>query len=543
MGAQRAWETAGGRVVWAGATVLAGVGTAIAYAAEPGANWGIWTTLAAAGLLALARRRRASPWPPGERIDGVAGAAAALAVIVAWGAALTADELFQLLVLVTVVLALAVAARVLGGLPGRSVGAATMAAAPVTGLGYALLEAGRRSAEGATRLHGQRTAPVVRGLTLALPIAGVFALVLAGADPTLTIWRDATLHAIGRLDGLPRLVFFLSLGALTLGAYGLADRGSGAEGVDRGTRRPPAIRLGAVEQQVITYAIVVIVGVFLAVQASYLFRDVGTLRLSGMSYAEYAHRGFTELTIAATMTVLLIVGLEYARAPGRETERRSATPTLVLIGEVLVVLASAFHRLTLYEAAHGYTTLRVQVQAYIVGVGLALVLVASEVAGLGGALRRDVQRGRSPFDPRRLARRTAAAAALLVAGFSYANTEAWVVSQNIARYRETGSLDARYLTDALSLDAAPATVAALAELPPPCAAWMRERLDRRYGRAVLRRADRVPRWFEWNLRRERGLAALRGAGIVTRAGDRGEGPDPCEAPPTSSNAGRRSSGR
>ena len=166
------------------------------------------------------------------------------------------------------------------------------------------------------------------------------------------------------------------------------------------------------------------------------------------------------------------------------------------------MLASAFYRVSMYEAAYGYTALRVYVQAYEVGVGLTLVLLAAEVAGVAGG---------GGFDGRRAARRSAIVAALMLAAFSFGNPEGWVAARNIARYQLTGKLDGYYLANDLSLNAVPVLTSSLGALPPACMPEMRVLIAQRWGW----RSTQPRPWFEWNWRRERGFAAVRAAGLET----------------------------
>lgn len=499
-GAETGW-------LWAAASLSAALGTAICFDAQPGMSWGIWTTGAGTGLLAFAGRG-------GRRVDAVVWWAVGLAVIVSWGAAVTANDMFHFFILTSCVVLLATATRVAGGLSAERVGALEIARGPLVAFGHAVREAGRRSADAASGLRAARSIPVMRGLAFALPVAAVFALILAGADPVLGSWRDAVVEFVKRFDFPVRAAFFGGLGILVLGAYGLAVRGSGAAGRGETSSDPTGRPIGPVERRIIVGAVGSVFGVFLLLQLSYFFRNTDALRVSGMSYTEYAHQGFGELTVAATLCLTLLVALDrYAASgqPARSSGLRDYWGSLVLIAEVLVVLASAFYRISSYEAAYGYTALRLYVQAYVVGVGVALMLLASEVAGLEGA-----------FDSRRAARRAAVVAALFLAAFSFANPEGFVVARNMDRYRATGKLDGAYLASGLSLNAAPAVVAALGEVNPTCAGVLRRWLDIGYGEQLVRRSARPggERWFEWNARRGRGLAALRSAGV--KPVDRGQ---------------------
>jgi len=345
-----------------------GVGTAIIYEAGMGINWTIWVTVLAGGLAWSATRN-------GRRLDRVALWAIGLAVLVGWGSAITDNALFQGLIVVTCAVLLATAARIAAGVAGNRIGAAQMLGAPVLMSVFSIFEAGRRALDGAAALSGGRNPSIVRGVAIAVPIALVFALTLAGADPVLAHWRSLVLYWAQNITFGPTLVVFVFLGAMALGTFGLALRGSSWGSESLAFEGSPSWSLGEAERSIIIAAVATVFGVFLALQPTYLFRNVDALRVSGMSYTEYAHQGFGELTVAATLCVLLILALDrHTRRdanPGRTAwlARWGYWGPLVLVAEVLVVLASAWHRLSVYEASYGFTTLRVYVQACIAGEG------------------------------------------------------------------------------------------------------------------------------------------------------------------------------
>jgi hypothetical protein len=487
-----AWVVGG---LWVLGIAAAGVGTAIIYEAGMGINWTIWVTVLAGGLAWSATRN-------GRRLDRVALWAIGLAVLVGWGSAITDNALFQGLIVVTCAVLLATAARIAAGVAGNRIGAAQMLGAPVLMSVFSIFEAGRRALDGAAALSGGRNPSIVRGVAIAVPIALVFALTLAGADPVLAHWRSLVLYWAQNITFGPTLVVFVFLGAMALGTFGLALRGSSWGSESLAFEGSPSWSLGEAERSIIIAAVATVFGVFLALQPTYLFRNVDALRVSGMSYTEYAHQGFGELTVAATLCVLLILALDrHTRRdanPGRTAwlARWGYWGPLVLVAEVLVVLASAWHRLSVYEASYGFTTLRVYVQACIAGEGIALVLLASELSGLAG-----------DFDGRRVARRAAVAAAFFLAAFSFGNPEQWVVNRNFERYRATGKVDVSYLSE-LSLNGAPAVVASIADLTPGCAQFIRSRYRALYSALQSAGWFTHTRWFEWNYRRQRGLEAV-----------------------------------
>jgi hypothetical protein len=172
--------------------------------------------------------------------------------------------------------------------------------------------------------------------------------------------------------------------------------------------------------------------------------------------------------------------------------------TWLLIVAVLFLLASAFRRVLLYEAAYGFTTARLYAQVFMVVVASALAALAIEI-------------GRG-LDPGRLFRRIAAVAVILLVGLIYWNHEAWIANRNIDRYASTGKLDVAYLTKDLSPDAIPAIISRMPSIDAAARLQVQSGFEQRYSK---RRHDRELRWFEWNLRRARARAALHGIGIET----------------------------
>ena len=186
---------------------------------------------------------------------------------------------------------------------------------------------------------------------------------------------------------------------------------------------------------------------FVMAQAAALFGGHDYVqRTTGLTYAEYVHQGFGQLTVATLLT-LATVALAARKAP-RDTGRhrlvlRAVLGTLCLL--TLVVVASALHRMDLYQQAYGFTILRVLVDGFELWLGLLVVLVLVAGLRLSGWW---------------LPRAALLSAVLLVLVAGLANPEAWVAQRNIDRYEATGRLDPYYLSS-LGADAAPTIVGGL----------------------------------------------------------------------------------
>lgn len=222
----------------------------------------------------------------------------------------------------------------------------------------------------------------------------------------------------------------------------------------------------------------VVLWLFVVLQISYFIHPPPVAIDSGVTFAEYARRGFGELSLAATIVGALILILEYTRpADATERDRRVLVRLeLALLVALELVLVSAFRRVILYEQAYGFTTARLFPQAYMVAMSLVLIALGLEVA-----------RGSISVS---FGRRVAEIALGVFTVLVFWNYEAWIVNRNIDRASQTGKFD-WYYAGRLSRDAIPTLVSRRAELPP----------DARVGVEARLACARLPaerRWFEWN---------------------------------------------
>jgi hypothetical protein len=468
------------RLLWATAVVVAGLGSWILYDALPGINWVLWTGAAVAGLLVCTRPRGRPP----QAVLIMGG----IPVVIAGAAAVTASPGLWALICLAVVFCLAIAMLLTAGLSPRSITAWFTATAPLVALRTAAVQAMRRATEATYLIRSPRARAWVRGLAITLPVLIAFALLLAGADPLFAAWRDALGALLANWEFVPRLVFFAALLVIVLGAYGYAALGLASPPATAG--QAPARWLGATERLILFASIAALLWLFLAVQLGYLFGNLPRIAASGVTFAEYARRGFAELTVVASASALLIVASErYGNDDGRERVLRVLT--FAVIAAVLLLLGSAFRRVWLYEEAYGFTTARLYAQVYMAAVAAGLALLAREVAG--------------DFDAGRVFRRAAAVATILFIALIYWNHEAWIARRNIDRFASTGQLDVAYLTKGLSPDAIPAIAERLPSLPEPIRSELRRAVPERYAKGD---DARTRTWFEWNLASRRARQAL-----------------------------------
>jgi Domain of unknown function (DUF4153) len=233
----------------------------------------------------------------------------------------------------------------------------------------------------------------------------------------------------------------------------------------------------------------VVFAAFLAAQATAMFGGHDYLqRTTGLTYADYVHEGFGQLTVATILTLTVVTWAALKAQPGRRRDLALG----VLCAMTIVVVVSALYRMHLYEEAYGFTRLRLLVSVFEgwLGVVVLLVMAAGVVKARGWLVPLAVRLG-----------------AVGLLGLALVNPDLYIAEQNIARVDTTAGTDYRYL-GGLSADAYPA----IWRLPE-------DRFDCVTGRRELA-ALSGDDWLEWNLGRERArdLAAARPPATSTPSG-------------------------
>ncbi|MGH7654571.1 MAG: DUF4173 domain-containing protein [Gemmatimonadaceae bacterium] len=466
-------------LLWAAAASVAAFGSWMLFDALPGINWALWTGAAAAGLALFARQRGG-----GRQSALIMGG---VATVIAGAAAVTDNQPLTALICLAVALFLSMQMLVAAAPSLRSVTLWFAATAPFVALRIAAVQTLHHGTEATHHIRSARTRAWVRGLAITLPVLVVFALLLANADPIFAASRDAIASLFASWEFVPRTVFFGVLLVVVLGAYGYAS--AGPETAPAGQGDTHSRWLTATERLLLLGGVAALLWLFLALQLGYLFGNLPSTPASGMTFAEYARRGFGELTFVASASALLIVGSERYGSDERKGVLRLVT--FAVIAAVLLLLGSAFRRVLLYEAAYGFTTARLYAQVYMCAVAAALVMLSLEVAG--------------DFDAGRLFRRAGAAATILFIALAYWNHEAWIARQNMDRYASTGKLDVAYLTGSLSPDAIPSIGERLPSFPEPLRSEIRDAVRKRYPGHDM---GRQRAWYEWNLASTRARQAV-----------------------------------
>lgn len=222
-----------------------------------------------------------------------------------------------------------------------------------------------------------RVAPVLRGLLIAVPLVIVFVALFSSADAVFARITGDLLDWNLDLGSLPgRLAVAGIVAWVTAGLLAFVARGEDRvpRATDAGAGWP---RLGSAEAVTVLLVLDLLFIGFVVLQGAYLFGGRDTLEASGLTYAEYARRGFFELLAVAFLVGGLILALE---GLVRARTRAYVLAAIGLVVLTIVVLASAFLRLRLYQDAYGWTELRFYVLAAIAWLAVGALMAEVTLA-------------------------------------------------------------------------------------------------------------------------------------------------------------------
>ena len=430
----------------ADALLLGIVGDAILRVSSWGTNMTIWSVAIVAAMVTLARRRYEA-LPADARWLLVP--ALALSLLFMWrdsSSLIAYDTLafFGTLALLAAAIAWGPQQRVLESRFRELAYAGVVLGVNVFVGMVALLLADVSFRQVAGARGASRVIAGVRAALVAIPLLLVFGSLFASADPVFA--RLAS--DVFRIDAATVASHLAVSGFIAWFVGGLLRATVLSNG--RGTWRVPFPdgALGLTEVSVALGSLVALFAAFVIVQLRYFFGgDALVQATAGMSYADYARRGFFELvTVSALVLPVVLAGNALLRrdTPRADAVYRALSGTLLAL--LAVIMYSAVARMRLYESAYGLSEDRLFAMVFMGWLAVVFAWFAATVL-----------RGRERmFTVGVLASGWATLIALNVA-----DPSGYVARFNIARADQGKDVDVRYIAR-LGADAAPALVEYLA---------------------------------------------------------------------------------
>ncbi|KAA0549949.1 DUF4173 domain-containing protein [Bacillus sp. BGMRC 2118] len=208
-------------------------------------------------------------------------------------------------------------------------------------------------------------------------------------------------------------------------------------------------------------------------QFTYFFNLDPASSTTTYSYATYARKGFAELTVVSIInfTILLVV-LHYTNLKGNVSKLFIKCLLSLLVGFSGFMLFSAYHKLSLYEQAYGFTYSRIFAHSFMILLFIMLFIAFIRVWSKKIALLKTyVVLGVSYY-----------------VVLNYMNIDMIIAENNMNWYQETGKIDSLYM-EVLSDDVIPYLVQLESETGYN-SEYIQERKDK------LLRGNQS--WTEWN---------------------------------------------
>lgn len=319
-----------------------------------------------------------------------------------------------------------------------------------------------------------------RGALVAVPLLIVFNALLVAADPVYA----KLLHRVFAVDVEELLGHVVATAILTWAMGGWLRTAL----LGRAPRETTPRRIGGGGDVLLPIAVVnALFVVFVLVQLRTFVGGAAYVKATaGITFAEYARRGFFELLWVTALALPALVVADALAPLDHVVRRRLRVLAAMTLALLVAILASAATRMALYLDAYGLTE-----QRFYASVAMAWLFLVTAWFGA------TVLRGRRE----RFAGGALAAAFALLVAITAVNPDALIVRANLARLPfSQRELDVRYVTQ-LSADATPALVDALRI--PDGKQWIDAEalceIRAHVARDVARRAGPDRDWRSWTV--------------------------------------------
>jgi len=332
---------------------------------------------------------------------------------------------------------------------------------------------------------------VLLGVALATPLLLVFAALFASADQVfnnvLTNVFDFNLESVVSHTFFMVFWAFLVAGYLRWSMLGRPVQGVTFEAKPIVSVVPLGTALGLLNTLFL---------LFVVVQLRYFFGGAALVEdTSGLTYAEYARRGFFELMTASGLVLPVLLGADELVRKGTGPQIRVVRQLAgLLLAFLAVVMASALQRMRLYVAAFGLSTQRLYATAF-------MILLIGVFAWFAWTVLRG-QRQRFVFG-------ALMQGLAVLAGLHLLNPDAFILKTNLNRPAAERPFDAKY---ALTLggDAVPSLLTALPQLNEQDRCLVVHSLLKRWDKEDVD-------WRTWNWSRARARSLVRSQAAALRA--------------------------
>ncbi|HEX3095947.1 MAG TPA: DUF4173 domain-containing protein [Patescibacteria group bacterium] len=296
---------------------------------------------------------------------------------------------------------------------------------------------------GAGGIQKGKSRQVLIGVLTALPVLVFFGVLFVSADLAFSQFIEKTFQVHLPDTAIPQVIVVGVIFTLCLGLFAYLTNPS--DKISKDISELLNFRSGTetnreIEISVFLSLIAALFLLFIAFQVHYLFGGAANIYFQGFTYAEYARKGFWELLVVAFTTLLILLAVDNHSKDHAARLKWFILPALAIIVEVLIIVASAFKRLALYQSAYGMTSLRLYVFGFIIFLAVIFVIFGAKII---------LNKKHSFF-----AFGVLLSVIVFLVGMNLLNPDKFIAEKNIHQFNQTNKLDNYYLLT-LSADAAP----------------------------------------------------------------------------------------
>jgi hypothetical protein len=217
---------------------------------------------------------------------------------------------------------------------------------------------------------------VARGIAFSVPLLLLFGSLFVTADPAFAKLLSQSMN-LNFCEFSSHLAFLGGFTWLTAGYLCPVMATSGGERftISNAIARPS---IGRLELNIVLAALNLLFFSFVLVQFHYFFGGSGPV--AGLSYAEYARRGFFELTAVSALVLPVLLFIDWL-LPRHCDKLDKVFPIQAAFQIILlfVIMLSASRRMGLYQDEFGLTELRFYTSAFIAWLGIIYFIFAGTV--------------------------------------------------------------------------------------------------------------------------------------------------------------------
>lgn len=302
---------------------------------------------------------------------------------------------------------------------------------------FAILKASIKIGKNVQMKEGKKQ--ILIGIIVSLPLLVILIILLSSADMVFGYYFANLTEIFTNInveEFLPHTIIVLVIAFYLFGyVWGFKSEEKAIEK----DHSAPTASWEAITIITVLVALNILYLIFTIIQFSYLYGGDNIALPANFTYAEYARKGFFELATVTFINFIIVLNcLKYIKKDNKRLSKIANLLLTVLVVFTLNMLFSANFKLTLYEAAFGYTFLRVSVHLFMLLLFLLCLVVAT------GIWYRKIP----------IMKCIIVITIIMYTIINYLNIDGFIARKNIERYTETGKIDAYYLTT-LSFEAVP----------------------------------------------------------------------------------------